>query len=213
MWGHDVTRDFAYPCPTGISSATVSSLHRIWFFNTDDVVTATPAVVDGTVYVGDWAGTFYALGLADGKPRWHYRTKVQRQVYAGQIVSSAAVADVAGRRTVYFGSGATMYALDAADGSLRWKHDVHPGGGADDPSEIESSPVVVDGMVIAGWDVHNSGVGAPAGVVALDAATGKARWTFDTTDTTAPGRAAATSGTRPASTRHTGSCSRRPATA
>ena len=40
-------------------------------------------------------------------------------------------------------------------------------------SEIESSPVVVDGMVIFGWDVHNEPKGGrPAGVVALDARTG-----------------------------------------
>ena len=79
-----------------------------------DVVTATPAVVGESVYVGDWAGTFYALPTARTAPvRWKYSTKVHLTTYSGQIVLSPAVADVAGEQTVYFGGGKTLYALRA----------------------------------------------------------------------------------------------------
>jgi polyvinyl alcohol dehydrogenase (cytochrome) len=176
MWGHGVDRSFSYPCDTGISPATAPDLNRLWFFNAEDTVTATPAVVDGTVYVGDWSGNFYALDFETGEPRWTFEAEVHPIVYAGQIVSSAAVADADGTRTVYFGGGKTLYALRARDGSVRWTHEFGTEGDEEDPTEIESSPVVVDGMVIVGTDVHNSGNGEEAGLYAFDAATGAERW-------------------------------------
>ncbi len=181
MWGRDVARSFATPC-SGLTPETAKDLRRIWFFNTHDVVTATPAVVGDSVYVGDWSGRFYALDASDGEQRWMRKTKVHRNVYAGQIVSSAAVVTIAGTETVYFGGGKTLYALRASDGSVRWKHELRPRGGPDDPTEIESSPLIVDGpdgdpIVVVGWDVHNSTDGEPAGVFALDAATGDEVWT------------------------------------
>ena len=187
VWGHGVDRTFSYPCDTRLSPATVSDLSRIWFFNAEDTVTATPAVVDGTAYVGDWSGNFYAIALADGKLRWKYAAEIHPTVYAGQIVSSAAVADVDGTRTVYFAAGKTLYALRARDGSLRWRHELGNPGDSADPTEIEASPVVVDDLVIFGSDVHNSDAGEPAGVYALDAATGEERWATITAPTEGEG--------------------------
>ncbi|HMF84710.1 MAG TPA: PQQ-binding-like beta-propeller repeat protein [Acidimicrobiia bacterium] len=186
-WGQGNERRFAYPCPTHLSPQTAKDLKQLWFFNARDTVTATPAVVGGTVYVGDWSGNFYAIDLNTGRPRWTYQAHVHGTVYAGQIVSSAAVADVKGGRTVFFGGGKTLYALRADDGKLRWKHEVGRPGDDKDPSEIESSPVVADRMVIFGTDVHNSGAGEPAGVTALDAATGRQRWTAVTAPTEGDG--------------------------
>jgi len=181
MWGRELGRTFATSC-SGLTPENASDLRRIWFFNTHDVVTATPAVVGDSVYVGDWSGRFYALNAENGKQRWVRKTKVHPNVYAGQIVSSAAVESVDGTDTAYFGGGKTLYALRASDGSVRWMHELNPTGGADDPTEIESSPLVVAGphgapIVVVGWDVHNSTDGEPAGVLALDAATGEEVWT------------------------------------
>jgi polyvinyl alcohol dehydrogenase (cytochrome) len=176
MWGHGPARTFSYPCDTRLGPDTVGDLGEAWFFNAEDAVTATPAVVDGSVYFGDWSGNFYALDLETGEPRWTFEARIHPRVYAGQIVSSAAVADAGGERTVYFGSGNTLYALRASDGELRWQYRLDPSGDDDDPREIESSPVVADGLVIFGSDVHNADDGTPAGVFALDAATGEERW-------------------------------------
>ena len=185
MWGHGLDRTFSYPCRTDLSPSTVGDLERRWFFNTADVVTSTPAVVDDTVYVGDWSGRFYALRREDGRPRWTYDTEVHPNVYSGQIVSSPAVADVEGERTVFVAGGKTLYALRADDGQLLWRHELRPDAGGQDPTEFETSPVVVDGLVVLGWDVHNSDAGEPAGVLALDAASGEERWTFRTEESPA----------------------------
>jgi len=180
MWGRAPDRTFAYPaeCESEITPETASRLQQRWLFETDDVVTATPAVVGGTVYVGDWSGTFYALGIADGRERWRFEAPEHPNVYSGQIVGSAAVADVEGDRVVFFPSGKTLYALDADDGELRWEHELNPQGGGDDPTEIQSSPVVVDGLVIFGFDGHDA-PGVAAGLVALDARDGSQAWYFD----------------------------------
>ncbi len=178
MWGQNAQRTFAYPCKTEISRASAPRLVQQWFHRTKDVVTATPAVADGTIYVGDWSGTFYALSLVDGEPRWTFDAPKHANVYSGQIVASAAIADVSGERRVYFASGKTMYAARASDGRIRWKHPLNPSGGADDPTEIQSSPVVANGLVVFGFDGHDR-PGVRAGVVALDAGTGRQRWYFD----------------------------------
>jgi polyvinyl alcohol dehydrogenase (cytochrome) len=187
MWGQNAERSFADPCPTAITPQSAKDLQQIWFFNAKDTVTATPTIVDGVAYVGDWSGNFYAIDIKTGKPRWTYQARVHGTVYAGQILSSAAIADAKGVRTVYFGGGKTLYALRADDGKLRWKHEVGRRGDDKDPSEIESSPVVADGLVIFGTDVHNSGNGEPAGVTALDAATGTKRWNTVTAPTQGEG--------------------------
>lgn len=176
MWGYSVDRPFATECPSEVSATSAKKLRLRWFFNTRDVVTTTPAVVDGTVYVGDWSGRVYALGARSGKPRWTFDAEPERLVYSGQIVGSPAVADVRGVRTVFVPSGKTMYALRASDGKVRWRYGVGKPGSKTDPTEIESSPVVADGMVIFGFDVHNSGKGYEAGVVAVEADTGRERW-------------------------------------
>jgi polyvinyl alcohol dehydrogenase (cytochrome) len=184
MWGYSVERPFATDCASEVSVATARKLRLRWFFNTRDVVTTTPAVVDGTVYVGDWSGRVYALRAKTGKVRWTFDAPPERLVYSGQIVGSPAVADVRGERRVFIPSGKTLYALRASDGKVRWTSTVGKKGSAKDPTEIESSPVVAKGLVIFGYDVHNSSEGYKAGVAAVDARTGKRRWNL----VTAPSR-------------------------
>lgn len=177
MLGHDLARTFAYPCATDLAVDTVQDLQLEWFFNTYDVVTATPAVVDGVAYVGDWSGRFYALDVHRGEAIWTYQAATEPNVYAGNIVSSAAVTDVDGARVVVFASGRTLYALDAATGDLRWSH----AAGTADPqdfTEIESSPAVADGKVFVGVDVHNR-PDQRAGLLAVDLRTGDEVWYFD----------------------------------
>jgi polyvinyl alcohol dehydrogenase (cytochrome) len=49
-----------------ITARTVAALVPAWTFPTGDAVTASPAVVDGVVYVGAWDGFFYALDAQTG---------------------------------------------------------------------------------------------------------------------------------------------------
>ena len=115
---------------------------------------SSPAVVDGTVYVGSIDEHVYAIDASNGIDRWSFQTD-------GLVYSSPAVVD----GTVYIGSDdGTVYALEAAFGTERWSFQTD--------GDVKSSPAVVDGIVYVGnSDGH---------VYALDTADGTERWSFQT---------------------------------
>jgi polyvinyl alcohol dehydrogenase (cytochrome) len=176
MYGHDLGHSFAAALGcSSLSPTTAPTLTPAWVFPTPDSVTAAPTVVDGTVYVGDWGGTFYALPADAGPgpvtPRWTFRIGDSNGVAFGRIVSSAAVTTLGGTQVVLFAGGATLYALDAATGAELASICLDPrsdpalrcqGGGGQ--VEVESSPAVTtvdhEVRVLVGLDVHNDqGVG------------------------------------------------------
>lgn len=193
MYGRNVTRTFsvAEGC-SEIDRLTAPTLAPKWFVKTAKTVTASPVVADGTVFVGDWSGTMYALDADDGSERWTYQVQPSPGAAFGPIVSSAAVARVKITGTTYrtlviFGAGPRLYALDAADGSVVWIEDFssedpdNPGQpDPNTPVEIESSPVVWRGAVYVGMDNHNhENSGVRGGLLAVRATDGSLLWKFE----------------------------------
>src|SRR6185312_9775480 len=72
-FGAGVTHSFTVGtgCST-INTTTASTLVPAWVMHTPDSVTASPAIADGTAYVGSWDGTFYAIDIATGAVRWTF---------------------------------------------------------------------------------------------------------------------------------------------
>ena len=146
---------------------------------------STPAVSGGTVFTGSEKGNLLAFDARTGKPRWSYRA-------ARRIVTGPAVA---GGLVYALSQDGVLHAVDARTGRLRWRRTV---------GETVADPVVSGGVVYAGGDslhaLHPStgsvrwrGTGAvrtpavaggavyvPADkrLVALDASTGRTRWTY-----------------------------------
>jgi outer membrane protein assembly factor BamB len=123
-----------------------------WRVQTEDLMTATPALYRDLVLFADYKGVVQAVGASDGKPRWSYDARLP---VAGDLVVDADRVFV-GSRTY------DLIALDAASGKELWKHYYWF-------SWIESPPVVRDGVVYTG---SSDGVG----VFAIDARDGKLRW-------------------------------------
>lgn len=164
---------------SGVSaSRAASGLAVRWMFATGGPIVSSPAVVDGTVYVGSADRNLYAVEAATGRMRWKFDAK-------GDVNSSPAVMDGA----VYFvGLSGDLYAVDAATGKQRWAFATEgerrfsaqglftalPSGEVmPDPWDFYlSSPAVVDGVVYFG-----SGDGY---VYAVDAGSGGMRWKFKT---------------------------------
>ena len=181
-YGHDPGRSFqSTPGCSTLAVTNASTMVPKWLVHTSKPVTASPAVVDGTVYVGDWGGTFYAIPTDPATPaptpRWTFQIDDGDKSAFGRIVSSAAVTEVGGRRVVLFGGGATLYALDAATGRPLASLCLDPRDiGAlrchqtQDEVEIESSPAVVtvgaEQVVLVGLDVHNDQNVGRTGIVA-----------------------------------------------
>lgn len=179
-----------------INTSTVRTLAPAWFFHTQDSVTASAAVVDGTAYVGSWDGTFYALDAATGALRWTFQIRTHAQTAFGRIVSSASVVPYRDPKThrlrnvVLFGGGSSVWALDAQTGrelatidldprlpALARKQDTsaHP-----KVAEVESSPAVatIGGVrrIYVGIDVHNDAHVGRTGLIALRLDPGRRHW-------------------------------------
>ncbi len=201
MYGRDLGRSFTN-ASSSIDSSNAAFLQPAWDFPTADAVTASPAVVNGVVYVGAWDGFFYALDAATGAQKWRFQVDCDGVIEpipaqcpggpspvsdrfstdGGLITSSAAVVD----GKVYFGGGKTMYCLNAADGSLVWKTVICGNPDApncesdpNDPNQIFSSPAVFNHRVLFGTSTDGRATGYRGGIVALNARTGKQRWRFE----------------------------------
>ena len=112
-----------------------------------------PAVANGTVYIGYYAGKVYALDAAKG-------TEVWNQDIDSSIASGLTVAE----DTVLAGSSdGKIFALNAGNGSLKWEYAAK--------NEVWSTPTVVDGVVYFGCLDHN--------LYALNIADGTQKWAFE----------------------------------
>ena len=151
-----------------------------WKLSTGGYVLGSPAVADGTVYIGSADGYFYAVDASSGALKW------KRDMH-DRIASSPAVAN----GLVYFTNyDSYFYALDAADGRIVWRFKT--GGerryegthihGAEPKSELMPDPfdVYLSSPALAGDAVYfGSGDGD---VYALNPKTGALLWKFKTGD-------------------------------
>ena len=194
MYQGDPTRS-ADAC-SSITTANVTSTIPTWFFPTPGDVTATPAVVNGTVYVGDSTGAFYAISQSSGKEKWTFNTTAAHScfvdepnpyasahgVYFGEITSSASVVTVAGTPTVFVGAAGSVFALNAATGQCLWAQDTDPGNHTSG-IEVESSPVVDTALnppeVLVGNDDNGTPGIAVTGLMAFNAKTGALLWKYE----------------------------------
>jgi len=153
-------------CDTFIHGVSLQGKRR-WRKRTLGFVAASAAVSrEGPVYIGSFDSRLYALDPASGNTLWTYRT-------GDHIYSSAALLEEDERtRLILFGSAdGSLYAL-TPEGELAWSYDTG--------APIRSSPVIGPAPGEEdGWVVYfGSGIGK---LYALNAETGRRRWSYDTT--------------------------------
>jgi outer membrane protein assembly factor BamB len=121
-----------------------------WTYQTGGKVRATPTVAKGVVYVGSWDKSMYALSATTGKLLW--QTPVRGQVQTTALVAGSLVY-TASRK-------ASVVALDVQTGAIVWEYDYGSN------MWVESSPVLVDGVIYIGSSGSKM-------VVGLESETGK----------------------------------------
>ena len=170
------TRDTA---GSQISAANVASLKEAWTFklagtaaagvNGAGAFAAAPVVVNGVVYIQDLDANVYAVSLATGKLRWEYQVNIPEK--SGPGPDGVAVAN----GVVYGDTSTAVFALNAATGKVAWDdaHLLNSGQGS-----FEIQPAVAGGRVYLA-SAYGNGPGGGI-LLALDAATGKELWSFNT---------------------------------
>jgi eukaryotic-like serine/threonine-protein kinase len=126
-----------------------------------DVFLSSPAVWNGTVYVGSGDHNVYAIDAQTGALRWKFVT--------GNVVHASPA--VAGG-IVYIGSwDRYLYALDARTGAVRWKFQTG------DDRQIYNQVGIAGSAAVAGTTVYFGS--RDSHFYALDAKTGSLRWKRD----------------------------------
>ncbi|HEX5168476.1 MAG TPA: PQQ-binding-like beta-propeller repeat protein [Cyclobacteriaceae bacterium] len=155
-----------------------------WKFKTGGAVHSSPSVFNHTVYIGSFDGYYYAVDAGTGKEKWRVKTGGEKWMggigYFGMkpvdqyledpwdFFLSSVVPDPDDQgRTIYFGSSdGNLYAVNAEDGTIRWKFRT------DGP--IHTTPAVMHQTVYVGsWD---------ANFYAIDSKTGQLKWKVRTGD-------------------------------
>jgi glucose dehydrogenase len=130
-----------YGAGSSVYALRASNGHKLWSYRIGAGLSTLPAVARGVVYLGS-GHNVYALRASSGHRLWSSRP-------GGGLLSAPAVAN----GVVYVASGkgqARLYALRASNGKKLWSSRAGVGG-FNLETGVTTSPVVVNGMVYAGY--------------------------------------------------------------
>ncbi|MDX6455962.1 MAG: hypothetical protein QOD48_2069 [Gaiellaceae bacterium] len=162
---------------TSINSQTVSKLKVKWRFalkgaSAFGVFASTPIVLNSTVYLQDLNSNIYALDRSTGKLEW-------KHAFNKPSIGPNGIAY--GYGAIYGATETNAFALDPKTGKLLWSRKLT----RNNREGIDMAPQLYDNTVlfstVPGNGLSSFYKGGALGVVwALDATTGKPKWTFNT---------------------------------
>jgi len=160
----------------GIERATAPSLEVAWKLaltaqSTYGSYTATPVIVNGVIYSQDLGSNVQAIDLASGEVIWTRKYEIPDQGPNGVAVAEG---------KVFGATSSEAFALDQETGKQLWKVDLLN----KQAEAVDIAPGYHEGLVYVSTVPTNVSSEYPAEGVgtlyALDAETGKTKWTFET---------------------------------
>jgi polyvinyl alcohol dehydrogenase (cytochrome) len=162
MYRGDLARD-GHPFTATLDARAASHLGLAWRARFTGAVDGTPAVARGVVIAGSAGGEVRALNATNGETVWSRRG-------LGAIAGSPTIS---GDRVFVGSLSGSVYAIDLMHGDQAWSWK-GPAGAA-----IWGSPAVYgDEVVIGVASPYGDQPLVPGRLYALDAATGRQRWTL-----------------------------------
>jgi outer membrane protein assembly factor BamB len=152
------------------NAAIPGTLRVAWHLRTNGGFSSSPTVADETLYVGNNAGTLYAVDIRSGRVLWSYH--VDNPLMSAPIIYDGVVIVTEGNENsptnatpampIHVGAGPNaIIALNRETGKLAWMRALEGSG--------MPTPAIVDGVL-----VHHDGSGE---IVGLDPVTGAVRYT------------------------------------
>jgi outer membrane protein assembly factor BamB len=132
---------------------------ELWRFEAGGAFASTPALWDGTLYIGAFDDTFYAVDAATGTLRW--TSSGENWFWGNPVVYEGTIytVDVSGN----------VYALDAQSGAQVWHENLSQ---ANDTPVRAGPALTEDGLVLL--------IGSENGkLYALDTASGTTKWSTE----------------------------------
>jgi outer membrane protein assembly factor BamB len=175
-FGHDLSNTRA-TTRSPINSSNVSKLKVKWTFafkgaSAFGEFASTPIVLGNDVYLQDLNSNVYALNRSTGKVKWEH-------AFNKPSIGPNGVSYGYGR--IYGATETNAFALDPNTGKLLWSRKLtkKSSEGIDMAPQLYDNTVLIS--TVPGAGITNFYKGGAIGVVyALDAATGKPKWSFNT---------------------------------
>jgi polyvinyl alcohol dehydrogenase (cytochrome) len=185
MAGQNYANTKSNPFEWRISPANAGRLATKWTFTANGDTSATPAVVDGAVYLPDWGGFLSKLDARTGQVIWSHRISEYNGLPGSLSRTSPAVTGnrvyIGDQNAPAGGGGAHLMSIDATTGALVWISTLDTHFAA----VLTQSPVVHNGVVYQGVASKEEAVASlpnypcctfRGSMNAVDATTGRVLW-------------------------------------
>jgi polyvinyl alcohol dehydrogenase (cytochrome) len=181
-YGHDAANTRTQPDEHVLGPAAVAKLAPAWVFSTSSTgdgtgFNTTPVVSGGCVFIGSFGGVAYALDAGTGHVVWQRKLDAPNPGSGGVVVGAAAVY---GREVIFLVNEFTApyaIALDRLTGAVIWKSapfaPALTSSAAQAGSYTNASPIVANGLVVAGYSPPEGDPTATGGFSLIDASTGE----------------------------------------
>jgi polyvinyl alcohol dehydrogenase (cytochrome) len=182
MYGHDVANTRTQPEAGGLGPSALGALKPLWSFSTSSTgdgtgFNATPVVDDGCVFVASYGGHAYALDARSGHVVWQRTLEAPNPGSGGADVGAAAIS---GKAVIYLVDEFTApyaIALNKSTGAVIWKSAPFAppltSSVAQAGSYTNSSPIVANGFILAGWSAPEGDPSATGGFALINAKSGE----------------------------------------